>query len=142
MNKSVLRISLNQPLESITCTAGLDWILCGSSSGLVFILDFSVLAIGFSAGNAQIIHIHDNHKNTAFSQQAGNKKHDDGLPDGVTCIAAHNKAVTCLVTLKDLSRFISCSEDGMLKIWHLMSRQLLKEIVPLNKAPITNCKVL
>lgn len=125
----MVKYTLPQPLQHIICNPTLDYILCGTSSGLVYRIDFSVLAAGFSASKSNVVF------SNGKADSAGQLGH------GVTVIEAHTQAITNIIVTPDNHRMVTTSEDGMLKIWSLHTRQLLKEISPFSKAPITNCQV-
>lgn len=128
-NKSLVKYSLPQPLQYITCNPTLDYILCGSNAGIVYRIDFSVLAAGFSASKTHVVF-------------ANGKADASGhMGNGVHSIEAHTQAITSIIVTPDNHRMITTSEDGMLKIWSLHTRQLLKEISPFSKSAITNCMV-
>jgi pre-rRNA-processing protein IPI3 len=147
-NRSMTKHSLPQPLQSIAINATFDYIFCGSTSGSIYRIDCSVLAAGFSASKSHVVHSGISSHSSLLSLTAGSSSANadanstDEVGHGVACIDAHSLAVTAIICMPDNQRVISTSEDGSMKMWSLHTKQLLKEIQPLNKAPLTNCKVM
>jgi WD40 repeat protein len=148
-NRSLVKIPLSDPLECITCNFSLDFIVSGSSSGKLFIADFSLISSAVSLNNSSIEmasvgneeRFKMNNSMIALSSSAETASVPSCLPYGIQTLAAHSKTVSSLLFLPDNITLVSSSIDGSLSFWNLHLKQLLKEIFPLNRSPVSNCTV-
>ncbi len=146
-NKSITKHILVQPVQSISINSTFDYIFCGSTVGNVYRIDISVMAAGFSVPKAHIVATGSGSGAGAITMAAGlttiqnlSKDKSDTV-HGIVEIDAHSQSVTGIVNMPDNERVLTVSEDGKMKMWNMYTCQLLKEIAPLSKNPITNCKV-
>lgn len=140
--KQVLRISLAQSLECITCNALQDICFVGATNGNIFIIDLSVTAIGISAANATTGYIAPRAGAMNTSAESSNTSKGQSqlgnLPAGVSIMEGHTRAVTSLSCSIDNTTLVSSSEDGSLRIWDMWTKQCLREVKPMNKTALTN----
>jgi WD40 repeat protein len=151
-NRSLVKIPLSDPLECITCNFSLDFIVCGSSNGKLFIADFSLISTAISLNNSSVgIVSLGNEGKLKLKDSSGVILSDSSkeaaavpsslLPYGTQALVAHSKMVSSLLFLPDNITLVSSSVDGSLKFWNLHLKQLLREVFPFNQRPISNCKV-
>lgn len=126
------------PLECLTLTNGLEYVLTGSSTGKVFTIDISVVAAGVSA----VQHTAVVGGSSMFRAGSSSSSNTSSMT-GIHCVDAHSLAVTAIVTLPDNERFVTASLDGYVKFYNVFTRQLLAECTPLlQRGPVTNLSIL
>jgi WD40 repeat protein len=150
-NKIILKINLHEPLEAITSNYNLNALVAGSMDGSLFFVDISLTRFP-SASQEMIVSGGERREQQQMMNTTNEENEQDGdgssnnnprLPEGINRIKkAHSSRVTALAVLPDNITLVSTSSDGTLKMWHLLSRQLLKELVPFQRhSPISNCLV-
>lgn len=131
-NSSVLKYQLPQGLNRIALSIHTDFILCGSIHGMAYIINLSLLAQqSFNTGRVY------SSNSTSIATHATNKNNTI-----FNTIEAHEKAINGILALPDNERFVTVSEDGSIKIWHLFTKQLLKELNPAQKAAIVSVTLI
>ena len=144
-NRLCLKLSFPESLESLTCSPSNDLLCTGSTQGNIFVVDLSIATYAVSAAHAEIIRAEEHH-NSKIKESIDNRKISsqsllNGLPKGTNVLEGHSKPITAMLFSFDTTTLITSSEDGMLKFWNIWSRQCIRECLPLNKLPITNCLV-
>jgi WD40 repeat protein len=150
-NKIILKISLHEPLEAITSNYNLNALVAGSMEGSLFFVDISLTRFPSSSSSQEMIvsegERREPQQQPMMMSTINEENEQDGnnprLPEGINRIKkAHSSRVTALAVLPDNITLVSTSSDGTLKMWNLLSRQLLKELVPFQRhSPISNCLV-
>lgn len=146
--RQCLRLSMSDPLESIVCNPGEDFIIAGSTDGRIFQVDLSVASLSMDAAlstttalgsgrNVAIGGLRNNNKPNSSSKIAA----DNSAGGGVTLLEGHTKAVTSVACSMDNSTLISTSDDGSMRTWNLWTRQCLHHSMPMNKNGISNAMV-
>eukprot|EP00597_Dinobryon_sp_UTEXLB2267_P001473 CAMPEP_0170069512 /NCGR_PEP_ID=MMETSP0019_2-20121128/8160_1 /TAXON_ID=98059 /ORGANISM="Dinobryon sp., Strain UTEXLB2267" /LENGTH=346 /DNA_ID=CAMNT_0010277577 /DNA_START=494 /DNA_END=1531 /DNA_ORIENTATION=- len=135
------RISLPQSLEAIACSPLQDLLCVGSSQGSIFLVSLGLASI---ATHSQL---HLGLLSAAStSASAGRLPRGLGGPEKHSLVhplalEGHTKAVTALSVSSDNTHLVSASLDGSLRVWHLWTRQCVRDCRPLHRSPLS-CMML
>jgi hypothetical protein len=159
-DQSIVKLTLPSALQCIVHSNLLDYIVCGSYVGAVYIVDFSQVAYGFSQLQPHQIAVFPDLKkpfvnlatrtagtttaaNSNSSSNSNNANHPP-IAQTVHTISAHQQAITSIVMLPDHFRFVTAALDGTLKCFHLHTQQILFENIPFphGKLAISNMRLV
>jgi pre-rRNA-processing protein IPI3 len=135
-NSRCFRKSLPHSLECLTLNRLEDTVYCGSSSGVIFIVNMSLAALELSAAHAEVSTIGTlKHAPMGLKTEPTQSK-SSGTP--VPSLEGHKRAVTGLVFSTDGVTLASASEDGSILIWDTLTRQCIRDLSPFKDICITN----
>jgi WD40 repeat protein len=124
----IFRLGLPEPIEAIACNAMEDKILAGSSSGCIYCVDMVAAYRGLTTSS---------HSTVAAGQTANSRN----LPEGVTVLTGHTKAVSRISCSATSDVFVSASADGSLRWWDCENMHCVREVKPFQKTALTNAVV-
>lgn len=144
-----MRISLPEPLLSITCNPNEDYLVTGSSTGDIFLVDLTLQAVAISAAHANVLITgssgikRSQEINSMSGSTSGIGNANSSTSASISGILeGHVRGVTSLSVSKDNCSLVSAGEDGSVRIWNLWTRQCLHQSQPMNKCNITNAMIL
>jgi WD40 repeat protein len=113
-------------IEAVTANANMDFIFGGSSSGVIYRLNFSTFSHSYNQ-QAKLGLILDNNKN--------------GDGQNIKSMIGHTSNITCLQCSIE-NNLVSSSLDGSIRIWNIISGKCLKEMKPFQKKAITDFSLI
>lgn len=128
-NKQYFYETLPESIECCVVNPTYDSVFCGTSSGKIYIVDLSVNS--YMLSNA-----HTKSQHSLKNEISANKSISENA------LIGHDKSVSSLAISSDAYTLVSASHDGSVKVWNIISRQCIQEIIPFNKNPLSNVKVL
>jgi WD40 repeat protein len=123
--RQIFRLGLPEPIESVAINGTEDIVFAGSSSGNIYCIDMIAAYHSLVATAA------------APSSSSNNKQ----LPEGVSLLVGHTKAITALDTSSVSNIFVSSSADGSIRWWDSENMQCIRESKPFQKTALTNAMV-
>lgn len=135
-NRTILRLTFPQALETIACSEGRDMLLVGGSAGGLYALDTHIIAAA--------LHVKVEAKASMLSAD------EELLPHGVTAFPSglHGRhAITSVTMLPNLPLAVSTDATGKVCWWDLLTRACVREVANVfsgsgSKAAVTNCLLL
>jgi WD40 repeat protein len=120
--KQCFNYTFPNSIEAVTANSNMDFIFGGSSSGVIYRLNFSTFSHSYNQ-QAKLGLMLDNNKN--------------GDSHNIKSMIGHTSNITCLQCSIE-NNLISSSLDGSIRIWNIISGQCLKEMKPFQKKAITD----
>ena len=120
--KQCFNYTFPNSIEAVTANSNMDFIFGGSSSGVIYRLNFSTFSHSYNQ-QAKLGLMLDTNKN--------------GDSHNIKSMIGHTSNITCLQCSIE-NNLISSSLDGSIRIWNIISGQCLKEMKPFQKKAITD----
>jgi WD40 repeat protein len=128
-NKQYFHETLPESIDCCVINPTYDTVYCGSASGKIYIVDLSMNSYTISTLHTK------NQLTNNISTSNNSYIHNNTL-------IGHDKSISSLAISSDNYTLVSASHDGSIKIWNTVSRQCIHEIIPFNKNPLSNIKVI